>query len=204
MISTNHLRCLPIPGMFSGAPVSRNVLVSCAHAWMADNAVVTIDHFGRGDRYLKVLKRLHVSWDTGKGKPLQPDLMAYLIEPIPDDMPIPLVRAPKMPISAFGFDRYANRCDFDFSLDNQGTIMGRLKKYVKPTQMAAMAHWMPKSRKPIDGFRNLDSGSRVLAEQDNRLLFLATATEAINGPYLPYWLPGIRQTIEKLGGEQPE
>jgi hypothetical protein len=203
MITPNQLRSIPVPGTYSGAPVSRNVLVSCAHAWMADNAVVTID----GTKYHKVLKRLHVEWDTGKGKPRQPDLMAYLIEPIPDDLPIPVVRPPKDLRTAkyYGINRHAEMFPIDFSLDNLGSMIGMAKNLVKPTQMAAIGHWMPIPRKGGKFFTNYDSGSRILADDGSGdLLFIATCTHATDGPYLPYWWEGILQTVDRLGGERPQ
>jgi hypothetical protein len=202
MFDPNKLRCMPVPGLFSGAPVSRNVLISCAHAWMADGAVVTIDR----TRYHKVLKRLHVEWDTGKGAIKKPDLMAYLIEPIPDDLPIPVIRAPKdfKKCSYMGINRNAEQLPLDFTLDNIGSLIGKVKKVIKPTTNAATGWWLPVQKKGGKFFTDYDSGSRILGDEGgDDLLFLATCTHATDGPYLPYWLEGIRQTAERLGGEPP-
>jgi hypothetical protein len=196
------MRSLPVPGYYSGAPVSRNVLVSCAHTWISgDNPVVSIDN-----TYLKVLKRMHVTWDRGKGKPLAPDLMAYLIEPIPDYLPIPIVRPPKdiRACACLGVNHNGERFPLDFTLDNVGTLLGTIKRRFKPTTWAPTAWWLPIPRKGGRFFTMRDSGSRVLGDDGSGdLIYLATLTDANNGPYLPYWLEGIRQTAERLGGEVP-
>lgn len=183
-----QLRCLPEPGLYTGAPISRDVLVSCAHAYMGIGEVVRFDGVG-----YTVVNRIKVG---------KVDLNAYkLNRKLDPGILIPAIRKPVGTDLAYGVNRNGEWLEFRFGLDGTAPLISTLRRMLKPRETYHTCSWVPLKKKR---FTMYDSGSRVIAkDQNGEMCFIATATGIGYGPFLPYWFDQIRDAAEKLGGELP-